>query len=169
VRYLDIKINEEALIFIDFLEESLKFSIVDFGKTGSSGSRRLSTEIFNIGSFIFLHDDIESGLDETPSTHIEMFFLAPDEFSVGIESKKLSNSVISERSKLFESNDSNIIDLVVSSSIEQVVVNLTSAGNDLLDLSRFDEFFGELFEQDSSESVVELEFFQIGSSSLMSQ
>jgi len=123
VRYLDIKINEEALIFIDFLEESLKFSIVDFGKTSSGGSRRLSTEVFNIGSLVFLHDDVESGLNEAPSTHIEMFFLAPDEFSIRIESDKLSNSVISERSKLFESDDSNIVDLVVSSGIEQVIVD----------------------------------------------
>jgi len=123
--------------------------------------------------------DIESGLNEAPSTHIEMFFLTPDEFSIRIESKELSNSVISERSKLFKSNNSNIlfikirlekslkkiyVNLLVSSSIEQIEVNLTRASNDLFDLGRFDDFFGELFEQDSSESIANLEFIQITSS-----
>ena len=106
-----------------------------------------------------------------------MFFLAPDEFGIRILSQKLSNSIIRERSKLFKSNDSGIlenfswndfsklyVDLLVSSSIEQIEVDLAGTADNLLDLGRFDEFFRELFEQDSSESEVNLEFFQLGGS-----
>jgi len=106
-----------------------------------------------------------------------MFFLAPDEFGIRILSQKLSNSVIRERSKLFESNDSSIlwkilvsiilkrfyVDFIVSSGLEQVEVDLAGTADNLLDLGRFNEFFRELFEQDSSESEVDLEFFQIRS------
>lgn len=57
---------------------------------------------------------VESWLNEAPSTHVEVFFLAPNDLSVGVGVQKLSDSVVCEGSNLFESKDSGILIRVIS-------------------------------------------------------
>lgn len=121
---------------------------------------------------------VESWLNETPSTSVEMLFLCPSKFGVLVLIKSLSNLIVGEGGNLLYSQDGGILrwfrfisqkrdaygDLLGLSGFDQIVVNLTTAEDDFLNLFRSIDFVGSLFEVNSSESVSLLELIQVGSS-----
>src|SRR5581483_7010230 len=73
--------------------------------------------------------------DEGPCPHVLGFFLAPNVFRAFWEwLEHFAQLLFSEWIKLFNSDEGCIINLPLSSIVEQIVINLTRAEDDSLDL-----------------------------------
>lgn len=131
---------------------------MELAVTSSGGSANSSADVGDLGllvTLVFEHGT-NTGLEEGPATCVLLFLLAPNDFSVLILGKFGTEGVEWEGSKLLNSDNCNIINLILLSLSNKIVVDLTGTANDLftvfwfnfdillwqhsLELSAFSEF-----------------------------
>ena len=101
-------------------------------------------------------------LNVLPDTHVQGFFLTPDDFSVRILVGMLLDLLIGEGVELFNTRDGDIVNLVLFTSLQESIVDLTGTHDVLGDLLGFNEMLGMLFGQVELEVGLASQFVQVG-------
>lgn len=106
----------------------------------------------------FSKNDVESDSYEVPERHVSWFLLYPVNLSIRILSNEFLYSIERERSQLFESDYTDILmstklypPLCNSSSVKQLVVDLTTANVKFLDTLLIIAFRWKSLRQNSTE------------------
>lgn len=99
-----------------------------------------------------------------PRTHVQRFFLAPNDFCVGVLVGVLLDLLVREGVELFNARDGNVSDLVLLASLEKSVVDLARAENVSGDLFGRFEVLGMRFGEVELEAGIASHFFQSGAS-----
>ena len=108
--------------------------LISESSSGRSTDGSSSIRHFTFFVTYTLEVSAEARFDECPSTTILRLFLRPTLFGVREAFGSLNERFEWERSNLFNSDDSNVIMSLLLTLGLQVVVNLTTAVNDLADL-----------------------------------
>ena len=81
--------------------------------------------------------------DVRPSTHVERFFLAPDEVRcVGVLADDRADQLAVERIELLDADDGGVFDGVLLTARDEIVVDLATAEDNTLDIGRIGKGFG---------------------------
>ena len=110
-----------------------------------------------------LEEVAEARFNEGEGTLILWLFLYPFDGGVGVAGQRRLNVAEWEGSKLLETDDGNIVDAALLSLSLEIVVDLATAEEDLLDLRVGNHLGGGLFD-DSLESETDFKVFNVGGS-----
>lgn len=107
---------------------------MELAVTCSCGSAYRSADVGDLGllALLVFEHGAHTGFEEGPAAGVLLLLLAPDDLSVLILGQLGTEGVEWEGSKLLNSNNCNIIDLVCFSRGEEIIVNLTRTANNFL-------------------------------------
>jgi len=107
------------------------------GLASSGGGRGgLSTNVVDHPIFVSSEGSLESRLNVSPCSLIFVFFLTEDQLCIAVLVSDCLDNVEWERADLLDGVDGDLVlQTSVTAALHQVVVNFSSAENDLLDSS----------------------------------
>lgn len=102
---------------------------------GRRGSGRSSMVRDALGRVVdVLERGVKVGSDEGPSSHVLGLLLCPADLGVGVELELREDVVEGEGSELFHADESDVLEVCLPAGSEELVVDLSAAEDELLDL-----------------------------------
>ena len=154
------------------LVDHLDLGLVGVLGTGGDGTAGLSAGVDGdlvLVVLSLLQGGDQSRLDIGPSTVVQRLLLSPHQLGVGVLVEVRGEEVVRQRAKLLKSRDRDVVDSLVLSLLQELVVDLTRAENVSSDLLRSDEVLRVRLGEVSLERSAVGHLLQSGSSKRVSQ